>query len=166
MPRLIAKSPEFEGQVFELSGTKLTLGRADDNSIAIHHPSVSSHHAELKMEGGDYRLVDLGSTNGTRVNDERTTDTMLRNQDLVMFGNILMTYQTENTTSGPPLPEVGKRVNLQESSGHSTRPETFVNLAPYPKASSGKGGFPILIVLGLLVAVAGGGYLAYRVLLE
>ena len=160
MPRLIAKSPEFAGQVFELNGTKMTVGRADDNSIPIPHPSVSSHHAELKMEGGDYRLVDLGSTNGTRVNDERSTDTMLRNQDLVMFGNILLTYQTENAMSAPPLPEVGKRVNLPEGV-NSARPESFINLAPYPKTGADKKSFPLLLLLGFLVALAGGGYLVY-----
>ena len=159
MPRLIAKSPEFEGQVFELSGTKLTIGRAEGNSIQIAHPSVSSQHAELRMEGGDYRLVDLNSTNGTRVNEERVTETMLRNQDLVMLGNILAVYETENTIAAP-LPAVGSHVDLSKSSD-SSRPATFVNLAPFPKKGGGGGGFPILVLLGFLIALAGSGYLFY-----
>ncbi|MDD5260500.1 MAG: FHA domain-containing protein [Methylacidiphilales bacterium] len=162
MPRLIVKSPEFEGQIFELNGTKLTVGRTEDNSIHIRHPSVSSHHAELRLEGGDYKLVDLNSTNGTRVNDERATETMLRNQDLVMFGNILLAYQTENVMSAPPLPGVASRVRLA-AGGATSCPATFVNLAPFPRKRMGTGGFPVLILLGVLIALGGAGYLAYQI---
>jgi len=164
MPRLVIKSQEFEGKIFELSGQSLTVGRGQDNSIQLAHPSISSHHAELKLEGGDYRLVDLNSTNGSKVNDERvTSNVLLRNHDVVMLGNILMSYLSENALTAPPLPEPGQRIVLSGSG--SARPDTFVNLAPFAKAKKRKGAFPVLILLGFLLALAGVGYLAYSLFL-
>ena len=45
MPRLVAQSPEFEGRVFDLTGSELTVGRVADNRIQLEHASVSGHHA-------------------------------------------------------------------------------------------------------------------------
>lgn len=51
----------------------VSLGRADDNDIIITDPSVSKNHARLSVQEGEstLRVVDLGSTNGTFLNDER-----------------------------------------------------------------------------------------------
>src|SRR5215469_7971986 len=48
----------------DASFATLRIGRAPDNDIVVSHPSVSGHHAELHQAAGDYRLVDLGSSNG------------------------------------------------------------------------------------------------------
>src|SRR6516164_8247185 len=57
--------------------TTLRIGRAPDNDIVVPHPSASGHHAELHQEAEGYRLVDLGSSNGTYVNERRITDALL-----------------------------------------------------------------------------------------
>lgn len=164
MPRIISKSPEFADQVFELSGDVLSVGRADSNQIQITHPSISSNHAELRNEGGDYRLVDLGSTNGSRVNDEKIEETMLRNGDVVMLGNILLFYESEVSVDAPPLPDAETRVDLGGSSGGS-RPTEFKNLAPIKKAKNDGSRFSLLIFLAFLVALGGVGFLVYSVFL-
>src|SRR5262245_34889877 len=57
-------------RVYELTpGTDLTIGRADDCGIVVLSPRVSRQHAILRLEGGQVTLRDLGSRNGTRVND-------------------------------------------------------------------------------------------------
>jgi pSer/pThr/pTyr-binding forkhead associated (FHA) protein len=164
MPKLISKSPEFEGKVFDLSGDVVTVGRSDDNQIQITHPSISSNHAELRESSGDYQLVDLGSTNGSRVNDEKTEEAVLRNGDVVMLGNILFSYESEVTIEAAPLPDAETRVDLTASSG-AGRPTEFKNLAPIKKVKNSGGGFPLPILLALLFALAGVGYLAYVVFL-
>ncbi len=164
MPKLISKSPEFEGKVFELSNDVVTVGRTDANEIEISHPSISSNHAELRKEGGDYKLVDLGSTNGSRVNDEKITEANLRKGDIVMIGNILFAYDSEVEVEAAPLPDGETRVDLTSSSG-AGRPTEFKNLAPMKKAKKGGSGFPLPVLLAVLVALGGVGYLAFVVFL-
>ena len=77
MPRLVSESKEFPGLSVELSGVKAVVGRADGNELQILHGSVSSRHAELILEGQEYKVRDLESTNGTRVNDEKISEARL-----------------------------------------------------------------------------------------
>jgi len=163
MPRLHCKSPEFEGQVYELTESTVTVGRSDENHIQINHPSISSAHAEFRFEGGDYRLVDLNSTNGSRVNDEKTEEAILRNGDVLMLGNILFSYESEVAVEAAPLPDTESKVVLGSNS--AAPPSEFKNLAPIKKAKASDSGFPLLLVLGLILALGGVGYLAYAVFL-
>jgi hypothetical protein len=55
-------------QAFDL-WSSATLGRAPDNTIVLPDASVSAHHAAVRQEQGQWWLEDLGSTNGTAVND-------------------------------------------------------------------------------------------------
>jgi predicted component of type VI protein secretion system len=164
MPKLIVKSPEFSGVVFVLDKPSVTIGRGEeDNTYQLAHPSVSTRHAEFRLEGGDYRLIDLGSTNGTRVNDERISETVLRNQDVVMLGNMLLTYESEVAVAAAPLPVAETKVSLA-SSAPSGRPATFKNLAPHPKPKHSSGGFPVLVLLAFLLALGGAGFLVFKFL--
>ena len=65
------------GTTFELKGDRVTIGRSPDNGIHVDHPSVSSAHAVIRKKDGRYHLFDLGSTNGTWVNDDAVKGTML-----------------------------------------------------------------------------------------
>lgn len=55
-------------RVSAVSGTVVTLGRALDNDIVVSNNTVSRHHAVLERVGSQWRLRDLRSRNGTRVN--------------------------------------------------------------------------------------------------
>ncbi|MEM6821061.1 MAG: FHA domain-containing protein [Verrucomicrobiota bacterium] len=164
MPRIVSKSPEFADKVFDLTGDTVGVGRTDENPIAISHPSISSNHAEFRFEGGDYRLVDLGSTNGSRVNDEKISEVLLRNGDIVMLGNILFSYESEVVVEAPPLPEAEARVDLSGPIAGG-RPAEFKNLAPLKKPKKSGGGIPILIILAVLIALGGLGFLSYQLFL-
>jgi pSer/pThr/pTyr-binding forkhead associated (FHA) protein len=62
------------------------IGRAPDNDLVVPDPSVSGHHAELRTAPDGCQIVDLGSLNGTFVNEHRVTTATLREGDLVGFG--------------------------------------------------------------------------------
>jgi FOG: FHA domain len=70
MPKLIVS-----GVTHELVDEAITIGRGPDNTIVVNDPSISTHHAQLLLEGDTYRLKDLDSTNGTRVNGKPVTET-------------------------------------------------------------------------------------------
>ncbi|MDR0533498.1 MAG: FHA domain-containing protein [Verrucomicrobiales bacterium] len=165
MARLIAQTPELAGQIYELDSPLLTFGRAEDNVLSIPHGSISSHHGEFRLDGSDYRLVDIGSTNGSKVNDAPVTNHLLRHGDLVMLGNALFEYQSQApTTAAPtaPLPPSGERIALGMNQSGVGRPASFVNLVAISKPSkSGGKKLPLLLIIGIVVVLLAGGYLAY-----
>src|ERR1700728_780877 len=126
MPRLVAQSPEFAGQSFDLTGPEITVGRVEDNKIQVEHASVSGHHAVLKLDALDYVIKDLDSTNGTRINGERISQQKLRRNDILRLGNIELLYDSEHQPPGQPMPTPSARVNLAECSSHG-RPASFSN---------------------------------------
>ena len=65
-----------------------SLGRDNDNTIIIQDEFVSSHHATLIYKNNVWWLMDLNSTNGTRVNNVLVEDQIaLTNNDIISLGN-------------------------------------------------------------------------------
>jgi len=164
MPRLVAQSPEFAGQSFDLAGPEITVGRVADNKVQVEHASVSGHHAVLKLDALDYVIKDLDSTNGTRVNGEKITEQKLRRNDVVRLGNIELLYDSEHQPPGQPMPSLSERVNLSECVSQG-RPENFVNASPIAKAPRGQSNKTWVAILSLLAVIALGaiGYFVYAV---
>jgi VWFA-related protein len=72
---------------YDLAGT-MNIGRAGDNQISIQDATISRHHAWIKAEGEDFLVFDVGSANGTFVNDERVQEPhRLNSGDVVRFGD-------------------------------------------------------------------------------
>lgn len=55
------------GDTVDVGSQTLTIGRSPDNDIVINDPTVSRHHARVTVADGTYRIEDLGSNSGTRV---------------------------------------------------------------------------------------------------
>ena len=102
----MVQSPEFEGRVFELLKPQVSLGRLPDNDIHIDHGSVSGHHAMLTLDGEDFLVQDMNSTNGTRVNGAKISQHKLTRGDLLQVGNIQLSYESEAVGAAQPLPEI------------------------------------------------------------
>ncbi|WP_067673939.1 FHA domain-containing protein [Nocardia miyunensis] len=88
--RRISRSPRPVAHpvaVVRISGT-LRIGRAADNDIVVPDLMVSRHHAELRVTGEHkYRVVDLGSHNGTYVNGSRVDVADLSESDSIGMGH-------------------------------------------------------------------------------
>jgi len=166
MPRLVAQSPEFEGKSFDLKGPEITLGRVGDNKVQVEHASVSGHHAVLKLDGMDYTIQDLDSTNGTRINGEKITQQKLRRNDIVRLGNIELLYDSEHAPPGQPMPSPSERVNLAECISRG-RPADFSNASPIVKRIKGQPDKIWKMILGVLafLSVTGFGYFIWIVFL-
>ncbi len=82
-----------------LGTTKVNIGRAPDNTLVLGDSKVSSHHAEIRPEGQYYSLVDLGSTNGTFVNDQPVNSGVprrLQSGDTIRVGDTRFTFEMTN----------------------------------------------------------------------
>ncbi len=70
MPDLIVKYPDRNSDIYPLGRLRITIGRSARNDLCIPDPFASRVHAEVRREGDQYFLQDLGSANGTLYNGE------------------------------------------------------------------------------------------------
>jgi pSer/pThr/pTyr-binding forkhead associated (FHA) protein len=95
MARLIWKktdTPE-DDVVFELGDAPLVVGRDPDCGIFIDAPLLSREHARFDFRDGAHVVVDLGSTNLTKVNGARITQMVLKNGDEIHFSRARCVYE-------------------------------------------------------------------------
>lgn len=69
------------------------IGRQPSSDLWLDDPTVSKHHADLRRTDEGWMLVDVGSSNGTRVNGWRIHDALLREGDLVELGAVSLRFQ-------------------------------------------------------------------------
>jgi pSer/pThr/pTyr-binding forkhead associated (FHA) protein len=102
MAKVLLKFNEAVLKEIPLEGDQFTIGRKPDNSIVIDNPAVSGHHARLVRTQDAFVVEDLGSTNGTFVNDVKVEKRPLRNGDRVLIGKHLLLFQDEAKAGAPP----------------------------------------------------------------
>ena len=78
-----------------LSGSRVVLGRSRDCDVVVDDANVSRHHAELRHDGRDWRVVDLGSTNGIKVNRRQVEQAKLRHGDRITLGVTDLDFELE-----------------------------------------------------------------------
>lgn len=81
---LVWQRPDGQRVEFALAGEPVVVGR-EEASIAIDEPLVSRQHARLERRGGGWVVIDLGSTNLTRVNGEVVRERELVHGDELTF---------------------------------------------------------------------------------
>jgi len=91
-PCLVVYVGQHLGRRHVLDRPETTLGRSAEATIQVDHESVSREHAQISVNRGTGRVRDLGSTNGTWVNDHRITDVELRDGDLVRVGQTVFKF--------------------------------------------------------------------------
>jgi predicted component of type VI protein secretion system len=145
MPRLV-----ISGTAHELVGDLITIGRAPDNIIVIRDPSVSSRHAQLQLVGETYRLKDLDSTNGIRVNGIPTTETVLRFDDRIRFGAVEARYEPDANGSRP-LPQL-EEIEANQAELRAV-PSDFASASPFPRQKDQKDPTRTAMFVGLAIVL-------------
>jgi diguanylate cyclase (GGDEF)-like protein len=93
-PRLIVVSGMLLGQQIELGNAPVIVGRANECTLSMPHPSVSRQHCRIWREGDRYLIEDLGSTNRTYLNGKVVTRAELRDGDQISVGNNAIKFFT------------------------------------------------------------------------
>jgi hypothetical protein len=81
------------GKRIALGNKAITFGRGDENDVVLATPSASRVHAELRLQGGGYVLMDRGSSNGTWVNGVRVTERVLQPGDQISIGDEVFRFE-------------------------------------------------------------------------
>src|SRR5215510_7197645 len=102
MAKLVILSEGMTGRSHELNVEKTTIGRVEDNTFQIAEPSVSSHHCEVLMRGEEVVVRDLNSTNGTFINGEKVSESILKPGQTLRLGQIELKLDTGTGTATAP----------------------------------------------------------------
>jgi hypothetical protein len=83
-------------RTYTLSGDRLIIGRSRQSDIVLDDLNASRSHAELRFDPqSGWSITDLGSTNGTLVNDKVITSQQLTNGDRITIGMTDLIFQTD-----------------------------------------------------------------------
>jgi adenylate cyclase len=105
--------PVGGGDTIPLVREVLTIGRRESCDVCMRYPNVSSVHAELVFREGYWRLRDLNSTNGVKVNGLRVQDKLLHNNDEICISKRKFTIHYELPASKRALEEEEENILSQ-----------------------------------------------------
>jgi DNA-binding response OmpR family regulator len=126
---------DLSGKEHALAEEVSTIGRGVENDIVIVSKRVSREHARIRREGRKLFLEDLGSTNGTYLNDQRIqSPVILRDGDRITVGDMVFTFHDPDTTTrATPFPdlEVDREAGIVRVNRHpiALSPKEFALLA-------------------------------------
>ena len=80
-------------QVYEVVKRVVLIGRSRECDLVLPDQNISRRHSELRQKGGNYVIVDLGSTNGVEVNGKRVRSLELKNGDVITMGTTRVRFE-------------------------------------------------------------------------
>jgi len=160
--RILILSEQMRGTSFALTADHYTIGRAESCDICISDPTISGMHCSLTKTADDrYALRDEGSTNGTKVNDEKVTDELipLKNGDILQIGGVEVLFDDRQDFKMES--RTMTVLSLKETGTNEISTLGMKNLAPKLAKSrsvglreNSKSKLVIQVVLGILGVVA------------
>jgi len=90
---VVVYGPEL-GKRAALGQSTFEIGRSSRSDLPIDQESISRHHARISFDGGRHVIEDLGSTNGTFVNDQTAKRRVLKDGDQVKLGRSILKYMS------------------------------------------------------------------------
>lgn len=100
MPQLVIEQPGALPMTVPIAGSKITLGRSEENDIVLSADEVSRHHATVSRQGPKTILTDLKSLNGTYVNRQRVAERILKHMDEIWLGSKCRVLYRDDTMYG------------------------------------------------------------------
>ena len=164
MAKLVLLSAGMTGRSHELKVDKTTIGRVEDNTFAIVDPSISSHHCEVLLRGAEIVVRDLNSTNGTFINGEKVTETVIKPGQILRLGQIEMRLESDAPAAPSKKPVdhtmvMQRGVKLDELE-QGKRPSGFDTTSSGFSKKDNKVN-KIFIILGVILGVVIAGLLLY-----
>ncbi len=111
---------------FPIIKKKTTIGRSKDNDIVLSDSRVSHYHAIVIAQEKNYLLTDLGSHNGTKVNEKFVNKSTLKHDDEIKIGNSKLTFLTKEKTS----PSLLDTFSLAKESEYEKWHQQTVKISP------------------------------------
>jgi hypothetical protein len=81
------------GAPIGLTKDRTVIGRLPESDVVVDDPGASRRHAEIRRENGEFVLADLGSTNGTMVNESTVGEHVLQDGDRITIGKAVLEFR-------------------------------------------------------------------------
>ncbi len=134
MAKLIILRGE-QHRVFELNDDPTSVGRAPDNTLWLDDPALSRLHCEFRRSGARWLLRDLGSFNGSFVNDVLVTEHALRSGDHVQLGSTVLYFvPDESAARAVPPAKTAPATGVDAQLATSRKLRNFAALIEITKA--------------------------------
>jgi len=130
MAELIVKYPDRAAEHFPINRLRVTIGRSARNDLCIPDPFASRVHAEVRSEGDEYFLQDLGSANGTLYNG-----TVLEKPVTLTRGGRIQIGETEIIFNDSSFPLSSGATMITDNS--ASIPEATIALSSADRTTSG-----------------------------
>lgn len=110
--RLVMRSGPSAGKIYLLDKSELFIGRDLNNDVVINDPEVSRRHAHVFLQGLNFVIEDLGSTNGTQINGQRIMGPhLLQPGETVVFGeHVSLAFEAVEPEIDATVASVGARI--------------------------------------------------------
>jgi putative nucleotidyltransferase with HDIG domain len=147
--RLRGMNGAIKGRTWE-SSDLLRVGRLDPLEIVLEDSSVSRYHAEVRLTERGWRVRDLGSTNGTRLNGVRLGNGQwpLRLRDLLQFGEVAVVVETLvdglDENDRPVAPTTANSTNGHKNNDNAT-PVPELRKPPLPTTNAAPPAAPAVV---------------------
>jgi len=131
--RLHIQGPEASWE-FTIPEGRSIMGRQAGNDLLLENPQISRQHAQFDCTPAECQITDLGSANGTRLNDEKLTPKIpvtLNPKDIIKIGPF--TLEVDHSPVEKPQPKV--QPPTRELPGESGPIEVVLGEAPFPLAT-------------------------------
>jgi pSer/pThr/pTyr-binding forkhead associated (FHA) protein len=139
-------SKERKGERILLGEPRVTFGRRPSNTVPLDDRMASGHHAEIVRDVNGYTVRDLGSTNGTMVNGEPISESLLAHGARLRIGNSRFVFKD------PSMKDIEVELSqFEEDEGWGMMGDIDLT-----RARGGSGG--LILALLLLAAAVGGGW--------
>lgn len=171
---ITALSGELKGKAIPLHGT-MVLGRSEKCDLVVNDEHMSRRHAEINLRDGVLRIIDLNSSNGTRVNNVKITEKVLKPGDKINFDQLVFLVagpqdyveaelgedEEEATVFRvAPMPKTKPQVQARPQQSAPASPPP-ASVEKQVAASSGGSGLGLKITVVVLVLIAAGAAGAY-----
>jgi MoxR-like ATPase len=121
MAEIEFKQGPLTGRRVALSSRKYTIGRRPEMDLAINDVRASGAHAELHPDNGAWKIVDLGSSNGTLLNNAPVKSATLSAGDLVQIGDSIFVFLADGAAAkDAPVNASGEELALVEKMRENT----------------------------------------------
>ena len=110
MAELIGLNGCKQGDTIALEKDLTRFGRAPDNDVVLEDGSVSGAHCLIRKESEGYVILDLQSSNGTRVNEQDVQEQVMAHRDMIEMGSQLFRFidledEAKDESSSEPPPK-------------------------------------------------------------
>jgi len=118
VPTLLVLRGKNIGEEYVLHTRAVTMGRTLDNDIFINDPKISRRHARIiveQTEGPDPPkcvIVDMGSTNGIRVNDQLVSEIILSEGDKITLGDTILRFNYQDAVDLGYQSQIKQLINI------------------------------------------------------